>query len=824
MKKAVSILSVIAILLSSILLFSSCKKSTTGFDAQKDYELYDNIKTNMQETEKKYYDENGYIPEEAINKALSDLEQIAKEKQNNKELKSYSVEDTGIFIKFNDGVGYLYTLKIKDLMADDKLKSIITVEPYATNKEFVSHYILGGKSPDKAAKNIVKDKSLNYGFQKENNIDYFDIEDIKKIENQKIIIWYGHGGYASEYGSVLGSSIPITDQYTLLAHQQELSDGDLALGNDCFYMCPSYFEKHLSENSLNGSLVYLAACESARDNRLADIFLSKGASLVVGNTKSIRIRYNLYMMYDFISSLANKNNDASYWTAEQALSYAKQQNGEKDSEFWSPGAEVKLIFPENQANYSLNVKEENTSKQESNTEDEEKIFKEYIKNNLKTVDTNKSLFDKEIYDSVFSSLIKDFDNDGKKELITFSIVKTNSMVIRLYAINNGKVEKIDESTEYALIGGGNCDLDMCAVSDNNKIRIYVAGCSFGGSRDLHEYILYSVKNKKLLVESDLSNYFIGPENYLSLTDNLTKNTFSSTSEFDSAAKAVGFDTKKHPHYEVPTDKTSLSSFSDDHIFVYLSSLNFSGNYKVIYDYTSTSNKSTLLSRASSSITTKTSVQNTDFALDLYYRKNFNSKSSGKYTFDFNKDGKNEMLVTDYSLSSKGVLSSCNLYLLSENSGSVKVIGTYKINNSTFANYSVFIDEPSEYNRQYFEVYANKKGYVSCNIFQLIQGCSGHYLIFDLSKNSFNLKQHLLDPGYTSGTGLYYYDGYTTDYESAELFDEEIGYVTGKYLSYSEALEKELGVYGFSYTPNQSIGKFTVTPSNSCKKIQSYSTF
>ena len=58
-------------------------------------------------------------------------------------------------------------------------------------------------------------------------------------------------------------------------------------------------------------------------------------------------------------------------------------------------------------------------------------------------------------------------------------------------------------------------------------------------------------------------------------------------------------------------------------------------------------------------------------------------------------------------------------------------------------------------------------------------------------------QHLLDPGFTSGVGLYYYNGYNDDYKSAELFSEdEMGKIEGKYSSYKEALDAEIGKYGF----------------------------
>ena len=229
----------------------------------------------------------------------------------------------------------------------------MTVEPYATSAEFLAQYILGGKSPDKAAEAIADSLPELYVFDDAHNQDGFEIEDVGQLGNNKIIIWYGHGGYISEYGSVLGTSVSIKDKTSLSMYAEELENGEMVLGKDCFCLCPSYLDKHISDGALKGSMVYLAACESGRDNRLADVFFRKGATIVVGNTRSIFTRYNLYMMYDFLIALTNTYDDGTFWTAEDALQYAKDENGETDGKFMFYGAEVRLIYPNNGSGYRL---------------------------------------------------------------------------------------------------------------------------------------------------------------------------------------------------------------------------------------------------------------------------------------------------------------------------------------------------------------------------------------------------------------------------------------------------------------------------------------
>ncbi len=340
---------ILASVITSIIINNSSKYK---FDCKQIYNEYTEINEEALDIEEKYATD-GFIRPEYISTVLDELEVLAKEYKSKGLISSYDKQATSIYFKLNSGIGYLYTPTIEELLAGDDVGKILTIEPYATSSEFVSNYLIGGKSPDKAAEKIVAELPNNYSFSKDDNWDSFSLEQVEQMGNHKIIIWYGHGGYVKDYGSVLGTSIPIKDQSSLLLYQLELSNGEMILGKDCFCVSPSYFEKHIEDNSLEGSLVFLGACQSAIDNRLAEVFINKGASLVVGNSQTIRIRYMLYMMDDFMSALTNQYDDGTYWTAEDALAYAKSQNGDSDSEFWAYGAEVKLIYPENKSEYRL---------------------------------------------------------------------------------------------------------------------------------------------------------------------------------------------------------------------------------------------------------------------------------------------------------------------------------------------------------------------------------------------------------------------------------------------------------------------------------------
>lgn len=348
----IMVVAVLVFILIGVIVHNNFRKNEAEFDSEQIYNDYIEINEEAIDIEGKYATD-GFVHPEDISKVLDELEILAKEYKSKGLITSYDKQSDSIYFKLSNGVGYLYAPTVEGVLAGENFGKILTIEPYATKSEFVSNYLMGGKSPDEAAKKIVKALSDSYSFSKDDNWDSFSFEQVEQMGDHKIIIWYGHGNYSKECGSVLGTSIPITDQDTLLRYQLELHNGEMILGKKEFLITPSYFDNHLEDNSLDGSLVFLNTCKSAMDNRLADAFINKGASLVVGNSQTIRIRYMLYMMDDFMSALTNQYEDGTYWTAEDALAYAKSQNGDSDSEFWAYGAEVKLIYPENKSGYRL---------------------------------------------------------------------------------------------------------------------------------------------------------------------------------------------------------------------------------------------------------------------------------------------------------------------------------------------------------------------------------------------------------------------------------------------------------------------------------------
>lgn len=304
------------------------------------YKNYTALNTVLKEKESKFFNEKGSVEYKDVSVVLSSFEPVLEEWEKDGKIESYTMEEIGTYITLPYGVGYTYDITINDMMDGDKLGEIMTLEPYATSKETIAQYLLGGRSPDKSATEIANTFPNEYSFNQEDNIDRFEIEDINSLENKSIIIWYGHGGYKEKIGSYLGTSVPITDQYTLLKYNLELGNNEIILSKNNFCVSSEFFKSHLEENSLDGAIVYLASCQSGKDGRLADVLCKKGAKSVIANTGIIFTRYNLYMLTDYFTGLLQINNNGERFLASEALQYAKKKNGAVDT---LTGTEV-IIF------------------------------------------------------------------------------------------------------------------------------------------------------------------------------------------------------------------------------------------------------------------------------------------------------------------------------------------------------------------------------------------------------------------------------------------------------------------------------------------------
>lgn len=442
---------------------------------------YTTLQESIDHVEKTYLDENGYVSIDNREALLADIENAVSESKKSGVIKSYKRETEGIFADLG-GVSYFYTPPIENTMSqpsekvenskvhETEKKEIITIEPYPTQYKTVLTYGTSGfKSPDNAAEKIVSTFPDNYVFPETNNTDTFLPEQGKDLEGKSIIIWYGHGVYTEEYGPVLGGDLKANSK-NIVAYSLYLAnfngEPEMIIKHKKLAYTPYYFQHNIGDNTLKGSLVYIAACSSMKDHRLADVFIEKGADLIVGNSAEIRTRYNLNMMTTFLESLTERNANNEYMNAEEAMSAARQKQGSSDS-YGPENAQVLMKYAPGTTEYRLNVQSDKqtvTSKGGPATQVEIKYSSDSGKKSAVIYGLNSEKKEvwkhkTEAYDQTESEQISDigiFDNQ-------FYYCEGGKIVS--LALSNGSV--LWENNEF---GGAS----ICAVIDNNG-TIYISG-------------------------------------------------------------------------------------------------------------------------------------------------------------------------------------------------------------------------------------------------------------------------------------------------------------------------------------------------------------
>lgn len=356
-KILIAIIAVVLCILIGVIIFFAVKKST-DFDAEKVFKEYTDLNSQLIEIEDDYSNE-GFVKAEDVPTLLDKVEDTLIDLKEDKKIADYERYELNVFVRLNSGVGYIYAPSVEGIMSSgDGTSTIMTIEPYATDVQFVANYLYWGVSPDDCAETVEENLPDMYSFPKDHNIDSFSFEStIDQMGNNKIIIWYGHGGL-SDVGPTLATGIPVTKD--LGQFKEDLIKDEVFLSKEDYCVSPLYF-KRLADGSLDGSMVYLAACNTACDGRLAQVFIDKGADLVVGSSQPISYEYSLNMMKDFFTALTYKYDNGKCWTAAEALAYAKGNNGVKDDSFLSCGAEIRLIYPTSDSSYSLDKPDDSYS-------------------------------------------------------------------------------------------------------------------------------------------------------------------------------------------------------------------------------------------------------------------------------------------------------------------------------------------------------------------------------------------------------------------------------------------------------------------------------
>ena len=169
------------------------------------------------------------------------------------------------------------------------------------------------------------------------------------------------------------------------------------------------------------------------------------------------------------------------------------------------------------------------------------------------------------------------------------------------------------------------------------------------------------------------------------------------------------------------------------------------------------------------------------------------KKSAKFIRDFDGDGTEDMIVCNYKEWENKFIERLDIHYIKLNGKKAEVVDSYSFEGN-------FGDFPYG-NAEHIELYINENSQLLLNILSKWDGIQGNFILLKIDENQITEEKHLFDPGYSSGLGLFYYDNYFNHYDETEpLYNYEAGVeiFSGTYPSYKEALESELGIYGFSW--------------------------
>lgn len=337
--------------------------------SDEEFQMEDIVSNQINEVVNKYLDEDGYLIVENYDEAIEAISNKLTELIEMGDVSEYTHTGNDFSIKLSNGISFIYTVLVDD-GNDEGIGSgtVATFQPFK-NTYNNSNNNLSDNATDGMAEKI-RNEFTDYTWTANQDLEDVNLENLKNLANYSIILWHGHGGYDSKWGSMLAIGEMINPT-TSASYNADISAGRIipvnAAKRNIYAITGGYIQKYIG--NMDGSFIYLAACDSGLDmiNNVSERYnlvqecINKGAVAVVANSETICTKYNTEMEKDVIEEMCKVNSDTvNYSTLLQALQNAFSKNGEYCCEKYKAHP---IIFPENTKsaqNYRLGKNEVGT--------------------------------------------------------------------------------------------------------------------------------------------------------------------------------------------------------------------------------------------------------------------------------------------------------------------------------------------------------------------------------------------------------------------------------------------------------------------------------
>ncbi len=180
-----------------IFIFRSCRSSNSSAD--RNIVNYLDYSEKIESIEEKYLNSNGYVGENEVDELMNEVYEYADTLYQSDLLSDCEYNpvggDTCIYMEINGWLGFVYDPPLKDAMSGTGSAEIFTFEPFSEDWEFaVSAMTMLTKRPDDAAR-LIEKEFPDFSFSHDYNYHNVNIEAVKNIEPNSIILWFGHGVY-----------------------------------------------------------------------------------------------------------------------------------------------------------------------------------------------------------------------------------------------------------------------------------------------------------------------------------------------------------------------------------------------------------------------------------------------------------------------------------------------------------------------------------------------------------------------------------------------------------------------------------------------------
>jgi len=276
-----------------------------------------------------YTSPSGSVAKEDRDAVITTLKAIAEQMQLSGEVVEYRINSNeNIVLKMSSGITYIHQVWEDGYDSGHCPQDISVWSCQPCKAGYDSDLADYMKKPDAGA-NALDSEFDNVEFSENLDDGEVTLNTVRTFTTDQIVLWHGHGGYD-----------PKLHSYILTGHQtsdgalssEDLVEDRVTVCGDVYAFTYRFVDAYCGD--LSNSLIYLGTCNSGRDGVLANSFLKKNCRLYIGNSQSIRTKYNTTMIRSVAEYLAEEKRflifGLGYRTASEALAKAKEDNGKDD--------------------------------------------------------------------------------------------------------------------------------------------------------------------------------------------------------------------------------------------------------------------------------------------------------------------------------------------------------------------------------------------------------------------------------------------------------------------------------------------------------------